>query len=166
MAVLKLWTSNKYLSFDSVTVESDRLYYDTETKRMVIGTGNGEFEIINSGSGGSGDGYTGSKGDIGYTGSKGDIGYTGSKGDIGFTGSQGIIGPIGYTGSAGGGGSGDGYTGSKGDIGFTGSQGDTGFTGSQGFTGSRGINSAVIYDAGTPYTDFSIGVNINCGGVT
>jgi hypothetical protein len=77
MAVLKLWTSNKYLSFDSITVESDRLYYDTETKRMVIGTGNGDYEIINSGSGGSGDGFTGSQGIIGFTGSQG---FTGSRG--------------------------------------------------------------------------------------
>lgn len=97
MAVLKLWTSNKYLSFDSVTVESDRLYYDTETKKMVIGTGNGEYEILSFGTGG---------------------------------------------------GTGDGYTGSR------------------GYTGSQGISGSVVYDAGTPYTDFSVGFNINCGGVT
>jgi hypothetical protein len=106
MPVLKLWTSNKYLSFDSVTVESDRLYYDTETKKMVIGIGNGQYETLSFGTGG---------------------------------------------------GSGNGFTGSQGIIGFT---------GSRGYTGSQGITGAVVYDAGTPYTDFSVGININCGGVT
>lgn len=101
MPVLKLWTSNKYLSFDSVTVEADRLYYDTETKKMVIGTGNGQYDILSFGTGGSGDGYTGS------------IGYTGS----------------------------------------------------MGYTGSQGISGSVIYNAGTPYSDFSVGLSINCGGV-
>jgi hypothetical protein len=81
--------------------------------------------------GGSGDGYTGSKGDTGYTGSNGytgSLGYTGSKGDTGYNGSKG---DAGYTGSLG-------YTGSKGDTGYTGSRGDTGYDGSFGYTGSKG----------------------------
>ena len=64
----------------------------------------------------------------------------------------------GYTGSIG-------FTGSQGIQGFTGSQGLRGFTGSRGFAGSQGPVGVVVYDAGIPYTDFSFGVNINCGGV-
>jgi hypothetical protein len=48
-----------------------------------------------AGTGGSGDGYTGSAGADGYTGSAGADGYTGSAGADGYTGSEG------YTGSAG-----------------------------------------------------------------
>ena len=96
----------------------------------------------NAGGGGSGNGYTGSQGDIGFTGSTGDLGYTGSQGDIGFTGSTGDIG----------------FTGSQGDLGYTGSQGDIGYTGSAGNDGTsvRIIGSVAdaselaSYDATTP----------------
>ena len=83
--------------------------------------------------GGTGDGYTGSRG---FTGSRGVDGYTGSRG---FTGSRGDIGTTGFTGSRGTDGINiTGFTGSQGPIGYTGSQGPIGFTGSQGagFTGS------------------------------
>lgn len=51
--------------------------------------------FVSAGSGGGGNGYTGS---IGYTGS---VGYTGSIGSVGYTGSSGSTGSIGFTGSQG-----------------------------------------------------------------
>ena len=117
MSVLKIWTTNKSLPFDQITVEKNAIYYDKETNRLLFGLGNNQWQIINAGGGGgTGDGYTGSKG---YTGSQGYIGYAGSRG---FTGSRGLLG---YTGSRGLDGfvGRDGYTGSKGEIGYTGSQG-------------------------------------------
>ena len=41
-----------------------------------------------------------------------------------------------------------------------------GAQGIQGIQGTTGATGAVVYDAGTPTTDFSVGININCGGVT
>ena len=61
-------------------------------------------------------------------------------------------------------------TGTSGASGFSGFSGYSGaaFVGSSGYSGYSGysgITSAVVYDAGTPSTDFSVGLNINCGGV-
>ena len=125
--------------------------------------------------GGSGDGYTGSRGDIGYTGSQGAIGpigytgsastvagpigptgYTGSKGDTGYTGSASTVagptgptgpnGPTGYTGSASTVAGPIGYTGSKGDIGYTGSAStEVGPTGPTGPTGYTGSQGDIGY---------------------
>lgn len=96
MPVLKIWSTNKNLSLDNLKIDKDRLYYDTETKQLLIGTGDGNWELVSTGGGTGGFGYTGSRG----------------------------------------------------------------------YTGSAGAPSPIIYDAGTPYTDFSVGFNINCGGVT
>lgn len=66
--------------------------------------------------GGTGDGYTGSRGYTGSQGIQGPTGYTGSKG------ADGAQGPQGYTGSQGPAGVGTtGYTGSRGATGYTGS---------------------------------------------
>jgi hypothetical protein len=40
------------------------------------------------------------------------------------------------------------------------------FSSSIGQTGPIGPAGTVVYDGGTPSTDFSAGININCGGVT
>jgi len=40
------------------------------------------------------------------------------------------------------------------------------FSSSIGQTGPSGPAGTVVYDGGTPSTDFSAGININCGGVT
>lgn len=40
-----------------------------------------------------------------------------------------------------------------------------GQSGYSGYSGYSGFASPVVYDAGTPSTDFSVGVNVNCGGV-
>ena len=67
-----------------------------------------------------------------------------------------------------------------GDIGDTGPQGPQGPTGPQGLLGPTGpsgpqgnrgptgptTSGVVVYDGGLPSTDFSVGLNINCGGVT
>lgn len=66
--------------------------------------------------------------------------------------------PTGYWGSVGT----TGATGFSGSFGFSGSVGLTGATGNVGPTGPAGT---VVYDGGSPSTDFSVGVNINCGGV-
>ena len=65
-----------------------------------------------------------------------------------------------------------GTTGARGQSGYSGFSG-AGFSGYSGFSGSggsgysgySGMPSPVVYDGGTPYTDFSVGFNINCGGV-
>lgn len=61
----------------------------------------------------------------------------------GYWGSVGAVGPIGNAG----------YNGSVGPVGPIGPLGPTGPAGT------------VVYDGGTPSTDFTVGVNINCGGV-
>lgn len=96
MPVLKIWSTNKNLSLDKIGIDKDRLYYDTETKQLLVGIGDGNWELVSTGGGTGGNGYTGS----------------------------------------------------------------------MGYTGSAGAPSPIIYDAGTPYTDFSVGFNVNCGGVT
>jgi hypothetical protein len=40
------------------------------------------------------------------------------------------------------------------------------FSSSIGQAGPSGPVGTVVYDGGTPFTDFSAGININCGGVT
>ena len=40
--------------------------------------------------------------------------------------------------------------------------GQSGYSGYSGYSGSGG---PVIYDGGTPFTDFSAGFNVDCGGV-
>mgnify|MGYP003337122967 CR=1 FL=1 len=101
--------------------EGNYLTYNATSKKFV-------FSPV---SGGSGDGYTGSRGDTGYTGSQGSVGYTGSAG-AGYTGSKGDTG----------------YTGSQGSVGYTGSAG-AGYTGSQGAPGSGGAiaNYGSFYDS-------------------
>jgi hypothetical protein len=59
-----------------------------------------------------------------------------------------------------------GPTGSIGSTGPTGSTGATGSAGSTGPTGSKGDLGTVVYDGGRPNTDFTVGLNMNCGGVT
>lgn len=54
-------------------------------------------------------------------------------------------------------------TGPTGPAGYIGSDGATGPTGP---TGVKGDLGTVVYDGGTPYTDFTVGLNMNCGGVT
>jgi hypothetical protein len=68
----------------------------------------------------------------------------------------GTTGPAGYVGS-------DGATGPTGPAGYVGSDGATGPTGP---TGSKGDLGTVVYDGGRPNTDFTVGLNMNCGGVT
>jgi hypothetical protein len=50
-------------------------------------------------------------------------------------------------------------------VGPQGPAGSSGSNGTQGAQGATGI-SAVIYDGGLANTNFSVGLNINCGGVT
>lgn len=52
-----------------------------------------------------------------------------------------------------------------GPQGPAGSSGSNGTQGAQGAQGATGI-SAVIYDGGLANTNFTVGLNINCGGVT
>jgi hypothetical protein len=59
-----------------------------------------------------------------------------------------------------------GPTGSIGGTGPTGPTGATGYAGSTGPTGSKGDLGTVVYDGGRPNTDFTVGLNMNCGGVT
>lgn len=58
-----------------------------------------------------------------------------------------------------------GSVGQTGAIGGTGYAGSIGAEGPIGPLGPQGPAGAVVYDGGTPSTDFSVGVNINCGGV-
>jgi len=96
------------------------------------------------------------KGPTGPTGPTGaGTGGTGSSG-TGPTGWTGPTGPAGYVGS-------DGATGPTGPAGYVGSDGATGPTGP---TGSKGDLGTVVYDGGRPNTDFTVGLNMNCGGVT
>jgi len=85
-------------------------------------------------------------------------------GDIGDTGPQGPQGPQGPDGP-------QGPQGVAGPQGPGGSNGDTGPQGPQGPSGAAGptgptIAGVVVYDGGEPDTDFSVGLNINCGGVS
>ena len=73
-------------------------------------------------------------------------GGTGGTGPTGPTGAS-VTGPTGPAGS-GSGGSG------------------TGPTGPTGPTGTKGDLGTVVYDGGRPNTDFTVGLNMNCGGVT
>jgi len=50
-------------------------------------------------------------------------------------------------------------------VGPQGPVGSSGSNGTQGAQGATGI-SAVIYDGGLANTNFTVGLNINCGGVT
>lgn len=50
-------------------------------------------------------------------------------------------------------------------VGPQGPAGSSGSNGTQGAQGATGI-SAVIYDGGLANTNFTVGLNINCGGVT
>jgi hypothetical protein len=53
-------------------------------------------------------------------------------------------------------------------VGPQGPQGPAGSSGSNGTQGAQGATgiSAVIYDGGLANTNFTVGLNINCGGVT
>ena len=86
--------------------------------------------------------------------------------DVGqFVGPQGPQGPEGPQGPQGD----TGPQGTQGETGATGPQGETGPQGPQGETGetgSPGPAGVVVYDGGTPSTDFSVGVNLDCGGVS
>lgn len=86
------------------------IWVDTVNKKSYINVdpsvGASIWQLIGSGDGGGGTGYTGS---VGYTGSRGETGYVGSQGILGYTGSMGPQGPAG------------GYTGSRGEVGYTGS---------------------------------------------
>jgi hypothetical protein len=95
-------------------------------------------------------------GDLGDTGPQGPTGPSGVAGD---TGPQGPTGPSGVAGGAG-------PTGPSGTNGDPGPTGPSGVTGAAGPQGPQGPVGAVVYDGGTPSTDFSVGLNINCGGVT
>jgi len=55
-----------------------------------------------------------------------------------------------------------------GPISVVGPQGPVGSSGSNGTQGAQGATgiSAVIYDGGLANTNFTVGLNINCGGVT
>jgi hypothetical protein len=53
-----------------------------------------------------------------------------------------------------------------GPQGPAGPEGPTGPSGPAGQEGPQGPIGTVVYDGGTPTTDFSVGLNINCGGVT
>jgi hypothetical protein len=48
---------------------------------------------------------------------------------------------------------------------ISGFSGTSGYSGISGYSGYSGSASAVVYDGGTPYTDFSVGFNLNAGGV-
>lgn len=51
-------------------------------------------------------------------------------------------------------------------TGGTGGSSGTGPTGPTGPTGTKGDLGTVVYDGGRPDTDFTVGLNMNCGGVT
>ena len=53
-------------------------------------------------------------------------------------------------------------------VGPQGPQGVSGYSGADGPQGAQGAAgiSAVIYDGGLANTSFTVGLNINCGGVT
>ena len=109
----------------------------------------------------------------GPQGAQGDVGPQGPQGVIGPQGPQGLPGPHGETGPQGPQGP-DGPQGPQGVAGPQGpggSNGDTGPQGPQGPSGAAGptgptIAGVVVYDGGEPDTDFSVGLNINCGGVS
>jgi hypothetical protein len=137
---------------------------------------NGEDVIITfARTGDRGDtGATGPQGPTGPSGAVGDTGPQGPSGVNGDTGPQGPSGPVGPQGPTGL----PGPPGPSGVNGDTGPQGPSGPTGPEGPQGPSGVNGnagpqgpqgpvgAVVYDGGTPSTDFSVGLNINCGGVT
>lgn len=71
-----------------------------------------------------------------------------------------------------GGGGGAGYTGATGPVGatgFTGATGTAGLTGATGFTGATGPPgpvTSIVFDGGTPTSDYSSGPVFDCGTVT
>lgn len=107
-------------------------------------------------------GLQGIQGVQGPTGATGPTGPQGPQGDQGPQGIQGETGPQGPQGDTGP----QGPQGIQGETGPQGPQGETGPQGPQGETGSPGPAGVVVYDGGTPSTDFSVGVNIDCGGVS
>lgn len=134
-----------YALGDIVTYQGQtwyRLTGDNQAVGFPPGVGNSYWNLI------AARGNDGAVGAVGFVGSRGIIGFTGSAG-AGFTGSAGVKGD----------------TGIQGLQGPTGPKGDTGATGPQGLLGPVGPAGAVVYDGGTPSTDFSVGININCGGV-
>ena len=104
-------------------------------------------------------GSMGPQGPTGPAGLNGDPGPTGPSGVAGNTGPQGPTGPSGVAGDPG-------PTGPSGTNGDPGPTGPSGVTGAAGPQGPQGPVGAVVYDGGRPDTDFSVGLNINCGGVT
>jgi len=116
-------------------------------------------------------GPTGAAGDIGPQGPTGPSGLNGNdgpqgpQGPIGLNGADGPQGPTGPSGANGADGP-QGPTGPSGANGDPGPTGPSGANGSAGPQGPQGPVGAVVYDGGTPTTDFSVGLNINCGGVT
>jgi hypothetical protein len=76
------------MSFQYINTGTSANAGNGDSLRSAFSKINNNFTVLSTASfGGSGNGYTGSQGDIGYTGSQGDIGYTGSQGPAG----QGII---------------------------------------------------------------------------
>jgi hypothetical protein len=110
-------------------------------------------------------GPQGPQGPTGPSGLNGDAGPQGPQGPIGLNGD---IGPQGPTGPSGANGS-EGPQGPQGPAGTNGDPGPTGPSGANGSAGPQGPQGpvgVVVYDGGTPSTDFSVGLNINCGGVS
>jgi hypothetical protein len=74
--------------------------------------------------------------------------------------------------TTGGGGGGGGYTGATGPVGatgFTGATGVAGVTGATGFTGATGPPgpvTSIVFDGGTPSSNYSSGPVFDCGTVT
>ena len=118
-------------------------------------------------------GPQGPQGVAGPQGPQGEVGPQGPQGVVGPQGPQGLPGPHGDTGPQGPQGP-DGPQGPQGVIGPQGPAGSNGSTGPQGPQGPSGvagptgptIAGVVVYDGGEPDTDFSVGLNINCGGVS
>jgi hypothetical protein len=96
-------------------------------------------------------------GDIGDTGPQGPQGPQGPEGPQGPQGVAGPQGPQGVVGP-------QGPQGVIGDIGPQGPQGPSGPQGSRGPTGPT-TSGVVVFEGGLANTDFSVGLNINCGGV-
>jgi hypothetical protein len=126
-----------------------------------------------SGPQGEASNVAGPQGPQGPAGSNGNTGPQGPQGPAGVNGNAGPQGPQGVTGDVGPQGP-QGPSGVNGDVGPQGPQGATGNTGPQGPQGPSGVAGptgptlagVVVYDGGEPDTDFSVGLNINCGGVS
>ena len=173
---LEWFNTNPVLAVAEMAIETDTMKFKigdgtTSWNSLPYGGITGGLGYTGSsgaGTGGSGNGYTGSRGFLGYTGSLG-IGYSGSRGG-GYSGSRGFDGSQGPQGDQGDpGGQGDpgdrgdkgytgslGYFGSKGAVGYAGSKGDTG-VGYAGSAGATGSGTGYAGSAGVGYTGSSGG---------